>query len=122
MNGEQLARMFHDIYETLAPRYGYETRKETRKFKRSSPNGQLMIAVCIEVLAVLERENQSVGNQERKLLREVFRAADSPLSEANDSLEWYRALQVPLAKYRAWQRRQEKKVIRRPVGRKGRGV
>ena len=41
-----LARKFHEIYERLAPKYGYETREETRVFDPGSPNGQLMIAVC----------------------------------------------------------------------------
>lgn len=43
---EAWARLFHDTYERLAPSFGYETRKETRRFDPSSPNGRLMIAVC----------------------------------------------------------------------------
>lgn len=45
-----LAIKFHDAYERLAPQYGYETRRETRKFDAQSPNGRLMIAVCREVM------------------------------------------------------------------------
>lgn len=41
-----LAKYFHDTYEDLAPMFGYETRKETRKFDPESPNGRLMVAVC----------------------------------------------------------------------------
>lgn len=41
-----LALLFHETYETLAPSFGYETRKETRAFDAESPNGKLMIAVC----------------------------------------------------------------------------
>lgn len=49
-SGEQLARKFHNIYEKLAPKFGYETRKDTRDFDPSTPNGKLMIAVCEEIL------------------------------------------------------------------------
>jgi len=45
----KLAVVFHEIYERLAPKYGYETRKETKVFNASSPNGKLMIEVCREM-------------------------------------------------------------------------
>ncbi len=47
---EELAILFHSIYERLAPQFGYETRKETREFDMKSSNGKLMIAVCKELL------------------------------------------------------------------------
>lgn len=43
---EKMAIFFHDTYEELAPSFGYETRDETKIFKKDSPNGKLMIAVC----------------------------------------------------------------------------
>lgn len=46
---ENVARIFHDTYERLAPEFGYTTRLETRRFDPSSPNGKLMIAVSVEV-------------------------------------------------------------------------
>ena len=46
----KLARRFHDLYEQMAPGFGYTTREETRRFIPESPNGKLMIAVC-EALA-----------------------------------------------------------------------
>jgi hypothetical protein len=46
----QLAARFHEAYERLAPKYGYETRPETKEFRPASPNGQLMIAVCKVIL------------------------------------------------------------------------
>lgn len=46
-----LARRFHEAYERLAPKFGYETRTETRKFDPESANGKLMIAVCAEIAA-----------------------------------------------------------------------
>jgi len=43
---EELARLFHDTYERLAPEYGYETREDTKQFNPTSKNGKLMIAVA----------------------------------------------------------------------------
>ena len=54
LTDEETARLFHDTYERLAPSFGYETRKETRKFDPSSPNGRLMIKVCGEVSRQIE--------------------------------------------------------------------
>lgn len=48
--GEALARRFHDLYEKLAPSFGYETREDTRTFDPSTPNGKLMIAVCTALI------------------------------------------------------------------------
>lgn len=53
MTALELARFFHDTYERLAPDFGYETRQDTREFSPSSKNGQLMVAVCAEVLTKL---------------------------------------------------------------------
>ena len=68
---ERLARLFHDTYERLAPKFGYETREETKQFDPESPNGKLMIAVCGEFLdwhnkqteAVLDRLDRSLNWQ-----------------------------------------------------------
>jgi len=43
---KEMALLFHTTYETLAPKYGYETRKDTKVFDPESKNGQLMIEVC----------------------------------------------------------------------------
>ena len=45
-----LAKQFHTTYERLAPSYGYETRRETRKFDPDSANGRLVVAVCQEII------------------------------------------------------------------------
>lgn len=47
---EQLAVLFHDKYEELAPKFGYETRPDTKKFNPKTANGKLMVAVAKEVL------------------------------------------------------------------------
>ena len=46
----EMAKMFHETYERLAPEHGYETRTETRQFDEGSKNGTLMISVCRELL------------------------------------------------------------------------
>lgn len=53
MTPTELARLFHERYEALAPLYGYATRPETRVFNENSVQGALMIAVCQDVLAAL---------------------------------------------------------------------
>lgn len=50
MTDLQLAILFHETYERLAPAFGYETREDTKEFDPDSKNGRLMIAVCGEVL------------------------------------------------------------------------
>lgn len=49
----QLAVLFHETYEKLAPLFGYATRSDTKKFDAESSNGKLMICVCWVVLQFL---------------------------------------------------------------------
>jgi hypothetical protein len=53
-HGLKWAKKFHEAYERLAPSFGYETRTDTRQFESESKNGQLMIAVCGELVAAAE--------------------------------------------------------------------
>jgi hypothetical protein len=50
-DGRTMAKQFDDLYEKLAPLFGYETRADTKQFDPESPNGKLMIAVCCRLLA-----------------------------------------------------------------------
>ena len=59
MTAEDLAVRFHETYERLAPSFGYETRKETRAFDPTTPNGRLMIAVCAELIPLFPTESGS---------------------------------------------------------------
>lgn len=43
------AELFHEIYERLAPDFGYETREDTKAFDPNSKNGKLMVATVNEV-------------------------------------------------------------------------
>lgn len=68
MTAEDLAKLFHDNYERLAPSHGYETRKDSAVPWESVPerNKSLMIATCAAVL-------DEVARREAKA-REVFEA------------------------------------------------
>ncbi len=55
----QLATQFHEVYERLAPSFGYETRKETRQFDPTTPNGRLMVAVCAELIAARTSDDKT---------------------------------------------------------------
>lgn len=61
MTPEELARLFHDTYERLAPHFGYETRRASAVPWEQVPkeNRALMVAVCSEVLAALGLLEQS---------------------------------------------------------------
>lgn len=52
---EQLARMFHDAYERLAPDYGWKTQTVSRKQWEELPDGLrlLMLSVCEEIITAL---------------------------------------------------------------------
>lgn len=49
VNDQKLAELFHALYESKAPEFGYETKDETKAFDPESPNGKLMIAVAHEI-------------------------------------------------------------------------
>jgi len=46
----KIARKFHELYESMAPSFGYETKEETKEFDPESSNGRLMACVCWEVV------------------------------------------------------------------------
>ena len=52
---DELAKLFHETYERLAPSYNYETRKASAVPWEQVPdnNKRLMIAVAAEVLSAL---------------------------------------------------------------------
>ncbi len=56
MTGEELAKLFHETYERLAPDFGYRTREASAKPWPEVPeqNRRLMVATCTEILSVIE--------------------------------------------------------------------
>jgi hypothetical protein len=85
----ELAQMFHNTYERLAPQFGYETRDDTKVFDPESPNGRLMIAVVGELLdfelltrakiqqLVHYRNETATLTAENSRLRESLRAIEA---------------------------------------------
>lgn len=61
VNPLEIALRFHEVYERLAPEFGYETRKETKAFDADSPNGKLMVAVCRVVGDQIDRQSFDAG-------------------------------------------------------------
>lgn len=58
IGAEELARMFHEAYEKLAPNFGYKTREASAKPWSEVPenNKKLMIATASSVLLKLNDE------------------------------------------------------------------
>jgi len=59
----ELATLFHDTYEQMAPAFGYETKEETKVFSSGSRNGQLMLAVCEYILPLLVGACDNCGGE-----------------------------------------------------------
>jgi hypothetical protein len=60
----ELALLFHNTYEKLAPIFGYETRQDTKEFDFKSNNGKLMIAVCNEILKCQQEQDKNKFSEE----------------------------------------------------------
>ena len=67
MKAEQLARLFHETYEELAPNFDYKTRKASAKPWDDVPenNKKLMIAVAARVLTDIESKNETEAENEK---------------------------------------------------------
>lgn len=65
MNKEikKYTEMFHYTYEMLALNFGYETRKDTKKFDFDTPNGKLMYATVEKIISPILEENQQLKEQ-----------------------------------------------------------
>ena len=58
MTAEELAQLFHETYEKLAPEYGYKTREASSVpwSQVPEPNKSLMIAVAAHILVKIKSE------------------------------------------------------------------
>jgi hypothetical protein len=83
--GERIATRFHEIYERLAPDYGYETRKDTREFDPDSANGKLMVAVCNEVMQPLLDDKERLTAEVERLNTEVRQLDQQRISLVNEA-------------------------------------
>jgi hypothetical protein len=61
MNKEELAKMFHETYERLAPAFGWKTKKGCNVSFEQLPerNKALMVATCQTILAALQEQNNT---------------------------------------------------------------
>lgn len=78
----ELAILFHNTYEKLAPAFGYETRLDTKVFDKYSANGKLMIAVCKEIYQALE-DNKEKKYTEEDLADAINMARNEPDMSGN---------------------------------------
>ena len=62
MNEEikKYTEMFHNTYEMLAPKYGYETRGDTKQLDFDSPNGKLMYSTIEKIVCPILEENKQL--------------------------------------------------------------
>jgi hypothetical protein len=60
----ELALIFHNTYEKLAPSFGYETRQDTKEFDFKSNNGRLMVTVCSEVIKLQKEQDNNKFTEE----------------------------------------------------------
>jgi hypothetical protein len=66
----ELALVFHNTYEKLAPSFGYETRQDTKEFDFKSNNGRLMVAVCSEIIKWQQEQDKNKYSEED--IKEAF--------------------------------------------------
>lgn len=86
----ELAKLFHETYERLAPVCGYETRSDTKAFDQYSANGRLMIKV-IRTLRTALAPKQPEGL--KRYLEDVM--AEGTPSERSVAQTVSRMLAVP---------------------------
>ncbi len=90
-----LAQAFHEAYERLAPQFGYETRRKSAVPWEAVPEQirELMMAVCAEMLGLLQLRTLKAENErlraviersrkEHERLRGVLQTLDRPLTRA----------------------------------------
>lgn len=96
---EQLARLFHNTYERLAPEFGYTTRGDTKQFDKNSPNGKLMVAVCREVMIEELDKAREEGKKEaftkdewfmlKLAMNDIFNSGNTAYEEISKKIEGY---------------------------------
>lgn len=87
---ESVARLFHDTYEELAPKFGYKTRPDTKQFDSTSKNGRLMMAVVERVLS------QKIAEAEQRMKMELHQTLGKAMRQENG--KWIVEISDPLAK------------------------
>lgn len=84
-----LARFMHSEYERLAPNFGYETRKDTKDFDPTTPNGKLVTAVMAELIVHLDPYIESIITSDRLALLERLDAEiDEQIKASENNLKY----------------------------------
>ena len=106
MDAELMAKLFHQIYEELAPEFNYETRKASAKpwFEVPENNKSLMIAVAKRILVVQKKQTEedcvedcSAIDSNRDLARAVVMLDNMVLSGETHSDESRETVKLVLA-------------------------
>lgn len=101
MNDEEIKKLtieFHNTYEKLAPKYGYKTRKDTRKLDFNFPNGKLMYETIKQVFSnkkhmeVMNMTNSKDTSYKINLLNE-FKTLTEMITRLDSYLEGLRKLE-----------------------------
>lgn len=85
----ELAILFHNTYERLAPKFGYETRLDTKSFDSNTPNGMLMIAVCKEIIKWQAERSYSEEEVRNLIIEAISSCTDGLSSWYQDFDEWF---------------------------------
>lgn len=69
----RLARKFHELYEEVAPKFGYKTKDDTKEFDPNSPNGRTMAYVCKTIVDEEIESHQDIAYQKGRedVVREI---------------------------------------------------
>lgn len=59
---ENITILFHETYEDLAKKYGYETRNDTKVFDMESPNGKTMLKTVEKIITPYLKEIERLNN------------------------------------------------------------
>ncbi len=106
MDAEFMAKLFHQIYEELAPKFNYETRKASAKpwFEVPENNKKLMIAVAERILVVQKKQTEedciedcAAIDSNRDLAKAVAMLNSMVLSGENHSDESKETVRLVLA-------------------------
>ena len=92
------ARKFHDLYEKLAPKYGYETREDTKEFDPESPNGKLMTEVCNEIITLAKAEG--AAEERKRIVEEIEKVRNEYIKH---SLDIYSSPMIKIIACRVWE-------------------
>ena len=59
---ENITILFHDTYEEVSKKYGYQTRKDTKVFDMESPNGKTMYETVEKIMTPYLQEIERYKN------------------------------------------------------------